>query len=123
MPDFQLSNVDYVVDLSLLKGGTKDGTVVNAKLEIMDDQTLSEYADLNKTSYKVMPSNCYEVSMMEFNFSSTEKYKSINIRVKIKEFKEAVLENGTNLVLPLILKTNDGSIYPGREYILVAPQI
>lgn len=113
----------YTHDLYVIKGGKG---LQNARVKlVIDEALLSEYNQVNGTSYQVMPSDCYAAKISELTFGKGDYRKSFQV-----DFHPDILlnleESGTQYALPCRMEITDHSIEAAEErkmFAILTPKV
>jgi hypothetical protein len=109
---------EYHSDVVACKGGYgEQGANISFAL---DNEILIRYNNTNKTQYKLLPSDCYEIPTMEFKMNPDD----IRSVMKIKYFTEKIkaLPERDNYVIPIQMNVSEGiEVDQDKLTILVRP--
>ncbi len=90
----------------------------------VDEAVLENYNATNGTSYILLPSNCYSITVNCLNFDDSDYRKAFEITWNQSELS-SVLGSSNDYVIPLRMKVDNASIKPDetRLVTVVKPQI
>lgn len=98
----------YTHNLTVIKSG-KGKQGAQLKL-VIEDSILANYNEANKTSYKMIPDNCYEIKTSEISFSEADYRKSFIIEFNPEAITELHKKSEEKYVLPCQMLILGGSI-------------
>jgi len=109
---------EYTSNVVICKGGI--GTVAaDVELEL-DQEVMIRYNNLNGTSYKMLPSQCYELSANKFHLNPGDVRQIMIIKYHTNAM--ANLPDKNNYVIPLQMKVGEGTEFDeAKQTLLVRP--
>ncbi|RHJ83946.1 BT_3987 domain-containing protein [Parabacteroides sp. AM08-6] len=115
---------DNIYKLSVFKGGSEPGLTANAKMGVLSQETVDiDYSGPEGINYKVLGPECYSLDMTDLNFDSNERYKIVNVSIKVPNVEKAMENNpDATCVLPLYLYSETDSVnaYKNTTFIKIA---
>ena len=109
---------EYTSNVAICKGGM--GTLA-ANVELaLDPEAIIRYNNFNGTSYKILPSSCYELSANNFHFDA----KDIRQIMVVKYHTNAIanLPDRNSYIIPMRMKVAEGTPFDEtKQELLIRP--
>lgn len=110
-------------NITIDKGGNDLNMLASATLKVLNEFDIEYYNNENKTNFKPLPADCYELpSDMTVSFGEKELYKIKTVTFHPE--KISVLSTG-NFIYVLMLELTDGTstINEKNKYIIMKPTV
>ena len=122
--NYDIQNIDvfnfgeYTSDVVICKGGIGGAT---ADVELaLDQELIIRYNNMNGTSYKMLPENCYNLSATNFHFDKEDNRKVMTITYHTQAM--GALSDRNNYVIPIFMKAGEGTKFDeDKQVLLVHP--
>ena len=99
--------------LIICKGGNQLGGTASARIEVMNQEQLSDYND----SYTLLPVECYSLES-QLDFQTNDIYKQSEVLVKTSRIM-SLIESDKEYVLPLQLTSEKCLVNPDNDQIFL----
>lgn len=112
---------DHQYTVSIIKSGSEPTLTAHASIGVMSQAQLDEeYSVPEGVDYSLIGEDCYSLETTEIDFSSTDRYKLVNVFFKTSQVKE-VLENDPEKVwvLPLQVTSATDSINAEKDEVFI----
>lgn len=103
---------DNMYTLSVFKSGSEPTLTANATIRLLTQEELDEeYSTPEAVNYKIIGENSYSIEDTQLDFSSTERYKLVNIALAPQAVKDDMETDPDAVwVLPLLVTSETDSI-------------
>lgn len=103
---------DYKYSFSVTKMGSDPSLTANAEVRVLTQEELDiKYSAPEAINYKLIGKDCYTIEGSQLDFSSTDRYKSVNVLLDPENIKTSIAANPDAVwVLPLLVTSENDSI-------------
>lgn len=103
---------DYEYTFSVIKAGSEPTQTACAIVNVMTQAELDkEYSEPEGITYKLIDESCYSLDATRLDFSSTDRYKLVNISLKPQNVKATIKNDPAAVwVLPLQVSSETDSV-------------
>lgn len=112
---------DQQYTVSIIKAGSEPTLTAHASINVMSQTQIDEeYSIPEGVNYSLIGEDCYSLETTEVNFSSSDRYKLVNVFFKTSQVKE-VMENNPDRVwvLPLQVTSATDSINADKNEVFI----
>lgn len=113
---------DDVTSITIQKLGSDPTLAAKVNIRTLtDDELDTEYSQPEAISYKQLPADCYSLDNTEIEFSSSDRYKKVQLSIHPQKVKEQIAANAeVKWVIPLKMESlNDSVNANSNEYFVV----
>lgn len=113
---------DDVTSITIQKLGSDPTLTANVNIRTLTDEELdSEYSQADGINYKQLPADCYALDNTNIEFSSSDRYKKIQLAIHPQKVKEQIAANAdVKWVIPLKMESQKDSVNANSdEYFVV----
>lgn len=111
------TNEDYTYPLTVIKAGSDPTLTAHVKVNILTQEEVdSEYSAPEAVTYKLLTDDSYSLSAKEMDFTSDDRFKTVDISVNSTKVKALIeSEPDTKWVIPLKVTSESDSINTGMN--------
>lgn len=111
---------DTEYPITVIKSGADPQATANASVEVMTENEFREYLENTGMNYKMLPSDCYQLTDGSMEFGSEDKWKTAKLTIR-PEKVASYLTDGSQYVIPIITKSISDSILSTANNLVVIP--
>lgn len=114
------SGEDFKFNFSVYKGGSDPNQPAHAKLNLMTQEEVNAIYAITGINYKIIPANTYVLEDKEVDFSSSDTYQLVNIRLKPELIRSVIVaEPGASWILPIRATSEADSVNGTKNHIAI----
>lgn len=111
---------DTEYPITVIKSGADPQATANASVEVMNENEFNQYLEDTGMDYKMLPSDCYQLSDGSMEFGSEDKWKTAKLTISPEKVAK-YLEDGSQYVIPIVTKSAADSILSTADNLVLIP--